>query len=189
MAQGKAEAADARVCLGVVTGAHGVRGLVKVKAFTELPEGVAAYGPVETKDGSRRFAIEAKGMIKDLVLCRLEGIDDRDTAEALRGTELYVPRERLPEPDEDEEGWYHADLVELRVVGEDGRAYGHVAAVLNFGAGDLLEIAPEGGGETVLMGFTVDNVRLVDTEGGRIVIDPPVGTFADEDVEPGAGDE
>lgn len=193
MAQDKAEAADARVslrvCLGVVTGAHGVRGLVKVKAFTELPEGVAAYGPVETKDGSRRFAIEAKGMIKDLVLCRLEGIEDRDAAEALRGTELHVPRERLPETDEDEEGWYHADLVGLRVVGEDGRVYGHVAAVLNFGAGDLLEIAPEGGGETVLMGFTVDNVRLVDPEGGQIVIDPPVGTFADEDAEPGAVDE
>jgi 16S rRNA processing protein RimM len=197
MAQDKAEAANStvcpRVCLGVITGAHGVRGLVKVKAFTELPEGVAAYGPVETKDGSRRFAIEAKGRIKDFVLCHLEGIDDRDAAEALRGTELHVPRARLPEADADEEGWYHADLVGLRVVGEDGRVYGHVAAVLNFGAGDLLEIAPQGGGETVLMGFTGDNVRLVDLEGGQIVIDPPFGTFAEGDAqkgaEPGAGDE
>lgn len=198
MADGKGETADPRVCLGVVTGAHGVRGLVKVKSFTEIPENVAAYGPVETKDGTRRFAIEVKGMVKDLVLCQLEGIDDRDVAEALRGTELHVPREHLPQADEDEEGWYHADLVGLRVVGEDGRSYGHVATVQNFGAGDLLEIAPEGGGETVLMGFTGDNVRLVDIDGGRIVIDPPLGTFgeasgeaSDEDgaAEPGVADE
>ena len=100
-----------------------------------------------------------------------------------------MPRERLPETDEDEEGWYHADLVGLRVAGEDGRVYGHVAAVLNFGAGDLLEIAPEGGGVSVRLGCTGVNVGLVDAEGGQIVIDPPVGTFADEDAEPGAVDE
>ncbi|PKQ02111.1 MAG: 16S rRNA processing protein RimM [Alphaproteobacteria bacterium HGW-Alphaproteobacteria-12] len=174
-----------KVCLGVVTGAHGVRGFVKVKPFTEEPEGVAAYGPVETKDGARRFAIETKGMAKDLVICRLEGVTDRDVAAALRGTELYVPRERLPQTDEDEEGWYHADLVGLRVVGIDGTLYGRVAGVENFGAGDLLEIAPEGGGETVLMAFTDENVPEVDIEGGKVVIDPPLGTFGGE----GAQDE
>lgn len=166
------------VCLGVVTGAHGVRGLVRVKSFTEEPEGIAAYGPVETKDG-RRFAIEAKGMVKDLVLCRLEGIADRDAAEALRGTELHVPRERLPETDGEEEGWYHADLAGCQAVGADGKVYGRVVGVQNFGAGDLLEIAPEAGGETVLMGFTDENVLEVDIHGRRIVIDPPLGTFDD----------
>ena len=176
------------VCVGVVTGAHGVRGLVRVKPFTEEPEGVAAYGPVATKDGKRRFAIETKGMAKDLVICRLEGIADRDAAAALRGTELYVPCERLPETDEDEEGWYHADLVGLRAVGTDGKAYGRIASVQNYGAGDLLEIAPEGGGETVLMGFTDENVPEVDIEGGRIVIDPPFGTFGEDEVS-GAGDD
>ncbi len=165
------------ICLGVVTGAHGVRGLVRVKPFTETPEGVAAYGPVETKDGAKRFAIRAKGMAKDLVICELEGVTDRDVADALRGTELYVPRERLPQTDEDEEGWYHADLIGLRAVGIDGRVYGRVVGVENFGAGDLLEIAPEEGGETVLMGFTDENVPEVDIEGGKVVIDPPLGTF------------
>lgn len=178
-----AEASQRKVCLGVVAGAHGVRGLVRVKPFTEAPDGVAAYGPVETADGARRFAIEAKGMVKELVLCRLGGIDDRDAAEALRGTELYVPRDRLPPADGDE-GWYRADLVGLSVVGADGRDYGRVVSVENFGAGDLLEIAPAGGGETVLMGFTEANVPEVDIAGGRVVIDPPIGTFDGGDEEP-----
>ena len=188
MGEGKRETAGPTVCLGVVVGAHGVRGLVRVKSFTEAPEGVAAYGPVETKDG-RRFAIEAKGMVKDLVLCRLEGIADRDEADALRGTELHVPRARLPETDGDEEGWYHADLAGCQAVGADGRVYGRVVGVQNFGAGDLLEIAPEAGGETVLMGFTDENVLEVDIHGRRIVIDPPLGTFEDgEGAGEGAGE-
>ena len=169
--------ADNKVCLGVIVGAHGVRGQVRVKCFTEEPEGVAAYGPVETKDGSRRFKVSFKGVAKGLALCALEGVADRDEADALRGTELYVPRERLPEPDEDEEGWYYVDLIGLSVVGLDGTRYGKVAAVQNYGAGDLLEIAPEGGGATVLMPFTKENAPEVDIEGGKIVIDPPLGTF------------
>ncbi len=170
---------DKKVCLGVVTGAHGVRGLVRVKPYTEAPEGVAAYGPVETKDGSKSFTIETRGMAKDLVICKLGDISDRDVAAALRGTELYVPRERLPETAEDE-GWYYADLIGLAAIGVDGRDYGRVVAVENFGAGDLLEIAPAEGGQTVLMGFTDENVPEVDIAGGRVVIDPPLGTFGDE---------
>lgn len=180
---------DKKVCLGVIAGAHGVRGQVRVKFFTEEPEGIAAYGPVETKDGSRSFGIAFKGVTKGLALCTLEGVTDRDEAEALRGTELYVSRERLPEPDEDEEGWYYADLVGLAVVGVDGTGYGKVAAIQNFGAGDLLEISPEGGGATVLMPFTRDNAPDVDIEGGRIVIDPPAGTFGDDEEEEEAADE
>ncbi|MCF8469776.1 MAG: ribosome maturation factor RimM [Parvibaculum sp.] len=180
--------AQGKVCLGVVTGAHGVRGLVRVKPFTETPDGVAAYGPVETKDGARVFAIEMRGMTKDLVICHLDGITDRDVAAALRGTELYVPRARLPEPVAEEEGWYRADLVGLRAVGADGRDYGRVVGLHDFGAGELLEIAPAPGGETVLMGFTNDNVGQVDIAGGRIVIDPPAGTFESAGDE-GASDE
>ncbi|MBX3445409.1 MAG: 16S rRNA processing protein RimM [Parvibaculaceae bacterium] len=191
MGEGKRGTIGPAVCLGVVVGAHGVRGLVKVKSFTEAPESVAAYGPVETKDGARRFAIEAKGMVKDLVLCRLEGIADRDAAEALRGTELHVPRERLPETEGEEDGWYHADLAGCQAAGADGRVYGRVVGVQNFGAGDLLEIAPEAGGETVLMGFTDENVLEVDIHGRRIVIDPPLGTFDDggDGSSAGEGDE
>lgn len=168
-----------RVCLGVVVGAHGVRGFVKVKPFTGEPEAVAAYGPVETKDGKRRFKIEAMGMAKEAVICRLDGVADRDAAETLRGTELYVDRARLPAVDEEEEGWYHADLIGLAAVGADGRSFGKVVGVENFGAGDLLEIARPEGGHTVLLPFTAGNVPSVEIEAGRVVIDPPEGLFED----------
>jgi 16S rRNA processing protein RimM len=168
-----------RVCLGVVVGAHGVRGFVKVKPFTGEPDAVAAYGPVETKDGGRRFRIDAMGMAKDAVICRLEGVGDRDAADALRGTELYVDRARLPEVDEEEEGWYHADLIGLAAVGTDGRIFGRVVGVENFGAGDLLEIARPEGGLSVLLPFTAANVPAVELQTGRIVIDPPIGLFED----------
>ncbi len=169
----------ARVCLGVVVGAHGVRGLVRVKPFTEDPLSVADYGPVETKDGSRRFKIETTGTTKGVVICRLGGVGDRDVAEALRGTELYVDRTVLPEVDE-EDGFYHADLIGLQAIGADGKLYGRVIGVHNFGAGDLLEIARPEGGPTVLVAFTDDNVPDVDLVGGRLTLDPPDGTFEGE---------
>lgn len=167
-----------KVCLGVVAGAHGVRGLVKVKPFTAEPQSVAAYGPVETKDGTRRFRIEMAGMGKGVVICRLEGVTDRDRAEALRGTELYVPRERLA-ADEEAGSWYYTDLVGLEAVGTDGRSCGRVVAVQNFGAGDLLEIG-QAGRASVFLPFTASNVPLVEPEAGRIVIDPPAGLFEDD---------
>ncbi|MCE9648373.1 MAG: ribosome maturation factor RimM [Parvibaculum sp.] len=168
-----------RVCLGVVIGAHGVRGLVRVKAFTEDPQAVAAYGRVETKDGTRRYKIETAGMAKDAVICKLEGVGDRDKAEAMRGTELYVDRAHLPEVDEDE-GFYHADLIGLQAVGVDGKAYGKIVGVENFGAGDLLEIERPEGGLTVLVPFTAENVPSVEIEAGRLVLDPPDGLFEDK---------
>lgn len=170
------EARASRVCLGVVVGAHGVRGLVRVKPFTEDAYGVAQYGPVETRDGSRRFRIEATGVAKGVVICRLEGVGDRDMAEALRGAELYVARDALPDVDE-EDGYYHADLIGLEAVSSDGKVYGRVVAVENFGAGDLLEIAPPDGGHTVYVPFTDEIVPDVDLETGRLTLDPPLGLF------------
>jgi len=163
-----------KICLGVVLGAHGVRGIVRVKPFTEDPDGVAAYGPVETKEG-RRFKIEALNLLKDTVLCRLDGIADRDQAEALKGTELFVSREMLPELDTDDEGWYIADLIGLKVRDQAGAEIGEVLAVENFGAGDLLEIRLRTGGESHFLSFTDANVPIVDPAGGFVVIDPPAG--------------
>lgn len=171
------DASQKKICLGVVIGAHGVRGLVKVKPFTDEPGAVAAYGPVETRDGARRFRIEAKGMVKDAVLCALEGVADRDAADALRGTELYVLRDRLPalssvDGDADE-SWYQADLVGLKALGLDGAVLGEVLAVQNFGAGDLLELRLEGEKSSLLIPFTRECVPRVDVAGGFVTIDPP----------------
>lgn len=182
---------EARVCLGVVVGVHGVRGLVRVKPFTQDPMAVADYGPVETKDGKRQFKIAATGVAKGVVICRFEGISDRDVAEALRGTELYVARAVLPDVDEDEEGYYHADLIGLAAEGPEGRLFGRVSAVHNFGAGDLLEIVPPDGSASFLVSFTDENVPDVDIASGRLTLVPPEGTFgtgADKDEE-GEADE
>ena len=168
-----------RVCLGVIVGAQGVRGAVRVKPFTEDPMAVGDYGLVETKDGSRRFKIEATGVAKGVVICKLQGVTDRDVAEAMRGTERYVDRSALPEVDEDEEGYYHADLIGLEAKGVDGMLYGRVLSVQNFGAGDLLEIARPEGGHTVLVPFTDDNVPVVDIEARCLTLDPPAGLFDD----------
>ena len=167
-------AKNERLCLGVVLGAHGVRGLVRVKTFTRDPSGVAAYEPVETADGKKRFKIEALNLVKDAVLCRLEGITDRDQAEALRGTELYVSRDQLPTMQDTGE-WYYADLIGLTARDKDGKDLGEIIAVDNFGAGDLLEIKLTQDGESHFLSFTEANVPGVDVAGGFVVIDPPIG--------------
>ncbi|GAB4360119.1 MAG: ribosome maturation factor RimM [Kiloniellaceae bacterium] len=178
-------APDDRVCLGVMVGAHGVRGLVKVKAFTEDPADVAAYGPVADKSGRRQWRLSvvgpAPGKSPDVVLAKVEGVADRDAAQALHGTEFYVARAALPVLEE-EETFYHADLIGLRVEDRAGRLLGSVKAVENYGAGDLLEVeGPDG--KPVLLPFTKAAVPVVDLAGGRLVAEPP----AEIVVQPRAG--
>lgn len=161
----------ARVCLGVIAGPHGVRGLVKVKSFTEVPEDVAAYGPVTDEEGGKRWTLETVGQAKGAVLVRLAGVKDRNQAEALRGTRLYVARSALPEVAEDGV-FYHADLIGLAAEAPDGRPLGRVKAVDNYGAGDLLEIVdPEG--KSLLLPFTRAVVPEVDLAAGRLVVVAP----------------
>ena len=162
---------SARVLVAQIGAAHGVRGEVRLKAFTEDPLGVTRYGALETEDGARRFEIESARPAKDMLVVRLKGVTDRDAAERLTNLRLYVARDRLPQPTDDE--FYHADLVGLAAVTADGSAFGTVKAVHNFGAGDLLEIEPAGGGVTVLLPFTQTTVPAVDLAGGKIVVEPP----------------
>lgn len=184
-------APDDRVCLGVMVGAHGVRGLVKVKAFTEDPADVAAYGPVADKSGRRRWRLTvvgpAPGKSPDVVLAKVEGVADRDAAQALHGTELYVARAALPALEE-EETFYHADLIGLRVEDRAGRLLGTVKAVENYGAGDLLEV--EGAdGKALLLAFTKAAVPVVDLAGGRLVAEPPAEVTVPPRPEDGAASE
>lgn len=180
-------AGDERVCVGVVTGAHGVRGAFRVTSFTADPDDIAAYGPVcaahgpENKArGERRLTLKVVGHTKGQIVVMADGIADRDAAEALKGARLYVARARLPEAAEEE--YYHADLIGLVAEDAAGAILGHVRAVADYGAGDLIEIARTGG-ETVLVPFTRAIVPVVDLEGGRIVIDPPEGLFESESPE------
>lgn len=149
--------------------AHGVRGEIKLWSFTGDPLAVADYGPLKSKDGTRQFVIDSLRPNKDFLVARIDGVDDRNAAEALRNVELYLPRERLPEIDEDDT-WYYADLVGLAALAPDGAVIGTVAAVHNFGAGDIVEIAPAAGGKTLLLPFTEAVVPEVDVKAGRIVV-------------------
>lgn len=161
-----------RVCVGVVAGAHGVRGAVRIKSFTADPKDVGRYGPVEDEGGQRKFKLSFVGTAKGVVLAKLTGITDRDQAEALRAMRLYLPREALPPPDEEE--YYHADLIGIAAVLADGTSIGTVQAVHDFGAGDCLEIArPER--QPVMVPFTRAAVPVIDIAGGRVVLDPPAG--------------
>ncbi|WP_448202690.1 ribosome maturation factor RimM [Azospirillum sp. sgz302134] len=160
-----------KVCVGQFAGAHGVRGLVKLKSFTEDPDAVASYGPLSDERGGRLFRLSLQGTMKDLFLTRVEGISTREQAQELTGVRLYADRSALPET-EDEDEFYHADLIGLRAELADGAVYGRVKALYDFGAGDVLEIRTESGSLEMLP-FTRVCVPVVDVKGGRVVVDLP----------------
>jgi 16S rRNA processing protein RimM len=161
-----------RVCVAQIGAAHGLRGEVRVHAFTEDAMAIAAYGPLETEDGARLLQIDALRPAKDHLVARFKGVADRDQAEGLRNLKLYVAREKLPAPAQSET-FYHADLIGLAAKTDDGRDFGSVVGVHNFGAGDLLEIRPAAGGRTLLLPFTQAVVPQVDVAGGFVVVNPP----------------
>jgi 16S rRNA processing protein RimM len=169
-----------RIRVARIGAAHGIRGEVKLWSFTADPLAVTSYGPLETEDGARRFEIEAARLAKDFLVARLKGIADRNAAETLRNTDLFVSRDRLP-PIEEADTFYHADLVGLAAVGADGAALGTIIAIHNFGAGDLIEIQPAAGGEPLLLPFTEDVVPEIDLKVGRVVIVPPAEIEAKEE--------
>ena len=161
-----------RVCLGVVTGPHGVQGAVRIKSFTEAAEDVARYGPLADETGGRRFELRLIGAGKGVVIARLAGVEDRNQAEALRGLRLYLTRSALPQTDADE--YYHADLLGLEAVLGDGTPVGRVRAIHDFGAGDTLEVTRPGA-PPVMVPFTRAVVPIVEPAAGRLVLDPPPG--------------
>ena len=175
-----------RICVAQIGAPHGVRGEVKLWPFTAEPKSVRDYGPLETEDGATRFEIEAMRAAKDHLVVRLKGVNDRDAAERLTNTKLFVARERLPATDDDDE-FYHADLIGLAVTDTEGKALGSVGAIHNFGAGDLVEVKPAQGGTTVLLPFTEATVPVVDIAGRRIVVDAAAFATAAAPGEPDIG--
>ena len=165
-----------RVCLGVIVGVKGLRGEVRVKSFTADPADVDAYGPVETKDG-RKLEVTVTERRADVVIVRIKGVADRNAAEAMKGVELYVDRKALPAAEEG--SYYHADLIGLGVALVSGESLGTVAAVHNFGGGDMIEVTMAGG-RSELVPFTDATIASVDLKGGMITINPLKGLFAEE---------
>jgi 16S rRNA processing protein RimM len=159
-----------KICIARIGAAHGVHGAVKLWTFTADPFAVRRYGPLSTEDGTRRFEIATAREAKGHLVATLKGVTTRDEAERLNGLELYVAREKLPATDEGE--YYHADLIGLAAVNVANEPLGRVTAIHNFGAGDIIEIAPPQG-PTMLLPFTNAVVPTVDLAGGRVVIELP----------------
>ena len=167
----------APICVARIGAAHGVRGAVKLWTFTEDPLAVKRYGPLMAKDGARQFEVTHAREAKGHLVATLKGIATREDAERLNGLELYIAREKLPATDEDE--YYHADLIGLAAVTPANEPLGRVIAIHNFGAGDIIEIAPPSGA-TMLLPFTNAVVPSVDLAGGRVVIELPAEIEGDE---------
>ncbi len=159
-----------RICVGAIAGSFGVKGEVRLKSFCAEPEAIASYGPLFTEDGARSFSVTLTRPVSGGLGARLAGVATKEAADALRGTALYVARDRLPRLPDDE--FYHSDLIGLEARDTGGVLLGRVTAVHNHGAGDLLEIGVAGR-ESLLLPFTRAAVPTVDLAAGRIVVDPP----------------
>lgn len=169
-----------RVCMGVITGVHGVRGVVRLKSFAENPADILSFDALVDEAG-KSYRLTSQGQAKGVLLARIDGVGDRNAAEALKGTMLYVPRDALPEAKENE--FYHADLIGLRVDRMDETELGTVVAVHDFGAGDLIDVRLAGSSRTVLLPFNEETVPVVDLEAGRLVVDPMPGLLEDDEGE------
>lgn len=174
-----------RVLLGEISGAHGIRGDVIVRSYTSDPEDIAAYGVLETADGKPLPRLSLVRVTDRGVIARIAGVTDRNASETFKGTQLWIARDRLPKAKAGE--YYYFDLVGLDAVSPDGAAIGHVIAVENFGAGDLLEIRLRDSRQTEYVPFTNACVPDVDVNAGRAVVIMPV--MAEGGEEPGDGDD
>jgi 16S rRNA processing protein RimM len=157
---------DKQILLGRILGPHGLKGEVKIKSFTADPLDVASYGPVSVADG-RRFKLQHPRLQGDIVVADIKGVADRTIAETLKGLELKIARDDLPEAEDGE--FYQADLIGLPVVDVSGREIGEVLGFQNFGAGELIEIKRDRS-RSSFVPFTNDMVPVVDTDEGRVVL-------------------
>lgn len=166
---------DTRIIVGAIAGAFGVQGEVRIKSFCAEPEDIGTYSPLTSEDGKTTYILGITRAIKNGFAARIDGVETKEEADALKGETLYADRDALPSLPDDE--FYHADLIGLTVLDTGGKTLGTVRNVLNHGAGDLLEVQAPGLSATVLLPFTLVNVPTVDLSRGRIIADPPEGLF------------
>ena len=169
-----------KLCVGAIVGVHGIKGDVKVKSFTQVEEDVATYGVLEDQHG-RNFQIKVIGQSKGLLRVKVKGVDDRNQAETLIGTQLFVERDLLPNL-EDEDEFYHVDLIGLDVkLASSDEVVGKVAGVFNFGSGELLELQINDVKATEVIPFNCSYVPKVNIKDGYIIVSSVSVTF-DQDV-------
>ncbi|MCO6188090.1 ribosome maturation factor RimM [Rhizobium sp. L1K21] len=172
------------ILMATIGAAQGLRGEVRAKTFTTDPEGLGDYGNLHSEDG-RVFEVLEIREAKGLAVVRFKGVNDRNAAEALRGTDLYIERDNLPDELLEDDEFYYADLEGLETFDADGNSYGIVSAIFDFGAGDLLELKGPGK-RPVLIPFSEAAVLEIDLDAGRILVDPVAAGLVDsgDDDEP-----
>ena len=168
---------ETRICVGAIAGSFGVKGEVRLKSFCADPAAIVTYAPLFTDANPDGYTLTINRTVKNGFAARLSGVKTKEDADALRGTELYADRNKLPGLPDDE--YYHSDLIGLLALDTGGDERGHVKDVQNHGAGDLLEIQLPKSAETVLVPFTLKTVPTVDLATRRVIIDPPEGLFPD----------
>ena len=161
------------VCVGAIAGSFGVKGEVRLKSFCTEPEAIASYGPLFTEDGSRSYTVTLTRPVANGLGARLSGVQTKEQADALKGTSLFVARDKLPATGDDE--FYYADLIGLDVHDSGGAPVGKLHAIHNHGAGDLLEILGPGMKTALLLPFTRAAVPTIDLAARRVIIDLPEG--------------
>lgn len=166
-----------QIVVGAIAGSFGVNGDVRLKSFCADPASISDYGPLSTQDGSQKYSVKILNQLRNGFAARLTGIQTKEQADAVRGTELFVDRDKLPTLPDDE--FYHSDLEGLSVLDTGGTQIGTVKAMQNHGAGDLVEIILPGSANTVLIPFTRQNVPTVDLASKRIILDAPDGSLPD----------
>jgi 16S rRNA processing protein RimM len=169
-----------KICIGMITGPHGVRGLVRLRSFTEVPESILDYGILTDESGKREFVVELKSTANDFFIAAIDGVNSREDAEAIGGTRLYIDRAKLPKTKKRE--YYNADLVGLAAEDAAGKSYGTVMGVHDYGAGSFLEIG-HSRKDSFMLPFTDVFVPEVDVDGGGVVISVPEGWLSKEDSE------
>jgi len=158
------------VCLGEIVAAHGIKGHVKIKTHTGNPVDIGSYGVIKDAKGREYALSNVRAANPNSAIAFIQGVTDRNQAEALRGTELFIEREQLPEPTDDE--YYHEDLVDLMVRDEQGNVYGTILGVQDFGAGEFFDIKSEEHNKIITLPFNEEAVRDINVEEGFMVIDP-----------------
>jgi 16S rRNA processing protein RimM len=166
------------ICVGIVSGSHGLQGSVKIRSFMTVPKDIVAYGPVTSKNGEKSYKIRLISSNQKGLVVKLSGVEDRDASEALRGTELYLSRNILPQLDENE--YYYSDLIGMPVEHINGEVIGVVGIVDNYGAGEIMEVDLKDGG-TEMFQMSRQVVPVIDLKNRRVVVNPPTEIFADED--------
>lgn len=176
MAKTALQEPDGKVCIAQIGAPNGVRGDVRVKLFSDDPEALEKYGSLSSADGQAHFTAVSYRPQKTVFIVRFKEITSRNDAESLNGTKLYVDRDLLPEPEDEE--FYVSDLIGMRAELEDGSLLGTILTVHDFGAGDLLDIAPPKG-KSQLVPFTREAVPHIDLDNGIVTVVPPEGLFED----------